>query len=103
MSKTKAGSRKRLIVAGVIAVGAIFSFMAFSGGCKKETSSEKAGREARETFEKGKELLKEGLDKTKDLTKEGLEKGGEAAKEGLEKSKEAAKDFSKGWNEGGKK
>lgn len=103
MAKTRTGSRKRLFLAGVVSVGALFSFMFLSGGCKKESASEKAGREARETFEKGKEMLKEGFDKTKDLTKEGLEKGGEAAKEGLEKSQEAAKAFSKGWNEGGKK
>lgn len=103
MAKTKAGSSRRWIVTGVIAVGALFSLMAFSGGCKKqESASEKAGREAREAFEKGKQLMKDGFDKTKDLTKEGLEKGGAAAKDGIEKSKEAAKDFSKGWNEGGK-
>lgn len=103
MAKTKAGSGRRWAVTGAIVVGALFSLVFFSGGCKKEPASEKAGREARETFEKGKEMLKEGFDKTKDLTKEGLEKGGEAAKEGLEKSQEAAKAFSKGWNEGGKK
>jgi len=103
MAKIKAGSGRRWVVAGVVAVGAIFSLMAFSGGCKKqESASEKAGREAREAFEKGKELFKEGFDKTKDLTKDGLEKGSEAAKEGLEKSQEAAKAFSKGWKEGGK-
>ena len=93
MAKSKAGSGRRWIVAGVVAVGAIFSLMAFSGGCKKqESASEKAGREAREAYEKGKQLMKEGLDKS-----------GAAAKDGLEKSKEAAKDFSKGWSEGGKK
>ena len=104
MAKIKSGSRKRWIMTGVVAVAAIFSFAFFSGGCnKKETASEKAGRDAREAYEKGKDLLKEGLDKTKDLTKDGLQKGGEAAKEGIEKSQEAAKAFSKGWNEGGKK
>jgi len=93
MAKTKIGSGRRWIVTGVVAVGAIFSLLAFSGGCtKKESASEKAGREAREAFEKGKQLMKDGLDK-----------GGAVAKDGLEKSKEAAKDFSKGWNEGGKK
>jgi hypothetical protein len=103
MAKKKAGSRKRLIVAGVLSVGAVCSFMFFSGGCKKESASEKAGREAREAFEKSKDLFKEGYDKTKDLTKEGLQKGEEAAKEGLQSSQEAAKAFQKGWNEGGKK
>ncbi|MHB8834360.1 MAG: hypothetical protein ACYC9Y_01395 [Candidatus Methylomirabilia bacterium] len=103
MAKTTTGSGRRWIGISVVAVGALFSFMFLSGGCKKESASEKAGREAREAFEKGKEMLKEGFDKTKDLTKEGLEKGGDAAKEGLEKSQEAAKAFSKGWNEGGKK
>jgi hypothetical protein len=101
--KTTARAGKRLLVAGAVTLGALFAIMAFSGGCKKqETASEKAGREAREAFEKGKDLLKEGLDKTKDLTKEGLEKGSEAAKEGIEKSQEAAKGFAKGWKEGGK-
>jgi hypothetical protein len=99
----KTGSSKRLIVAGVISVGVICSFMFFSGGCKKESGSEKAGREAREAYEKSKVMLKEGFDKTKDLTKEGLQKGEEAAKEGLQTSQDAAKSFSKGWNEGGKK
>ena len=104
MAKTKSGSGRRWIVIGVVAVGALFSFMIFSNGCKKkESASEQAGREAREAFEKSKELFKEGLDKTKDLTKDGLQKGSEAAKEGIEKSQEAAKAFSKGWNEGGKK
>lgn len=103
MAKTRAGSRRRLLTVGVVAVGALCSFMFFSSGCKKETASEKAGREAREAFEKGKQMMKEGFDKSKDITKEGLEKGGEAAKEGLQKSQEAAKAFQKGWNEGGKK
>jgi len=102
MAKTKAGSGRRWIGIGVVAVGAMFSLMAFSGGCKKESASEKAGREAREAFEKGKQMMKEGFDKTKDLTKEGLEKGGAAARDGIEKSQEAAKAFSKGWKEGGK-
>jgi len=103
MAKVTTGSGRRLIGIGVVAVGAIFSFMLFSGGCKKESSSEKAGREAREAFEKSKDLLKEGYDKTKELTKEGIQKGEEAAKDGLEKSQEAAKAFQKGWDEGGKK
>ena len=103
MAKTQVGARKRLVVAGVVVVGALCSFMFFSGGCMKESASEKAGREAREAYEKSKVLLKEGYDKTKDLTKDGLEKSGDAAKEGLEKSQEAAKSFSKGWNAGGKK
>ena len=85
MAKIKAGSGRRWVGIGVVAVGAIFSFMFFSGGCKKESASEKAGREAREAYEKSKELLKEGYDKTKDLTKEGLQKGEEAAKEGRRK------------------
>lgn len=103
MVNSKAGSRKRFLAAGVVAVGALCSFMLISSGCKKkETASERAGREAREAFEKGKDLLKDGLDKTKDLTREGLEKGSAAAVDGLEKSKEAARDFSKGWKEGGK-
>ena len=103
MANTRAGSWRRWLVTGVVAVGALFSFVFFSGGCKKqESASEKAGREAREAYEKSKDLFKEGYDKTKDLTKEGLEKGSEAAKEGYEKSKEAAKGFQKGWNEGGK-
>lgn len=91
MAKTRTGSGRRWIGMGVVAVGAIFSLMAFSGGCKKESASEKAGREAREAFEKGKQVMKEGL-----------EKGSEAAKEGIEKSQEAAKAFQKGWKEGGK-
>jgi len=103
MANKVSGSGRRWIKIGVVAVGALASFMFFSGGCKKESASEKAGREAREAFEKSKVMLKEGFDKTKDLTKEGLQKGGEAAKDGLEKSQEAAKAFSKGWNEGGKK
>ena len=103
MAKKMTGSRRRLMGIGAVAVAALFSFMFFSGGCKKESASEKAGRETREAYEKSKVLLKEGYDKTKDLTKEGLQKGEEAAKEGIEKSQEAAKAFSKGWNEGGKK
>lgn len=103
MIKTKSGSGVRWVGMGVVAVGALFSVMILSGGCKKESASEKAGREAREAFEKSKVILKDGFDKTKDLTREGLEKGGAAAKEGIEKSQEAAKAFSKGWNEGGKK
>jgi len=102
MAKTKAGSGRRWIVASVVAAGALLSFVFFSGGCSKESASEKAGREAREAYEKSKVLLKEGYDKTKDLTKEGLEKSQEAAKEGVEISKEAAKDFQKGWNAGAK-
>ena len=96
-----AGAAKKRI--GVLGVAALVAVGA--GACKessRESSSEKAGREAREAYEKSRELLKEGLDKTRDLTKEGLQKGGEAAKEGLEKSQEAAKDFQKGWKEGGK-
>ncbi|HEY5999677.1 MAG TPA: hypothetical protein VI078_10310 [bacterium] len=89
----KTGSRQRWIVMGAVAAAAVFAFSFFSGGCqKKETASEKAGREAREAFDKSKELLKEGL-----------QKGTEAAKQGVEASKEAAKDFQKGWQEGGKK
>ena len=84
------GSKKRWFMAAGVAALAVFSFTFFSGGCKKETSSEKAGREAREAYEKSKELLKEGYDKTKDLTKDSLQK-----------SQEAAKDFQKGWNAGG--
>ena len=93
MAKTTARSNKRWIVRGAVAAVALFSFMFFSGGCsKQESSSEKAGREAREAYEKSKELLKEGM-----------QKSGEVAKDGVEKSQEAAKAFSKGWNEGGKK
>jgi len=92
MAMRKAGSGRRWIVMGAVAAAAVFSFALFSGGCKKETASEKAGREAREAFEKSKELLKEGYDK-----------GTEAAKQGVEASKEAAKDFQKGWSEGVKK
>ena len=103
MAKMKSGSGRRWIGIGVVAFGAIFSFMLFSGGCKKESASERAGREAREAYEKSKDLLKEGYDKTKELTKEGLQKGEEAAKDGLEKSQDAAKAFQKGWDEGGKK
>ena len=103
MARMKKGSGRRWVVTGAVALGVLVSVMMFSGGCKKESASEKAGREAREAYEKSKELLKEGYDKTKDLTKEGLQKSGEAAKDGLEKSQEAAKAFSKGWNEGGKK
>ncbi len=87
-----AGSaKKRIVLWGCVAIGVAAVIVLGSGACKKESASERAGREARETFEKSKELLKEGLDKTKDLTKEGLEKTGEAAKE-----------FQKGWKEGGK-
>ena len=97
----RSGKRRIVISCGIL-IG-LTALLLFGGGaCKKETSSEKAGREAREAYEKSKVLLKEGLDKTKDLTKEGLQKSGEAAKEGYEKSKEAAQDFSKGWKEGGK-
>lgn len=103
MAKTTSSSRRRWFGISVVAIGALFSFMFISSGCKKqESASEQAGREAREAFEKSRDLLKEGLDKTKDITQEGLEKGSEAAKEGYEKSMEAAKDFQKGWNEGGK-
>jgi hypothetical protein len=92
MAHAKAGSGRRWLLAGVVMAGALFSFTFLSGGCqKKESASEKAGREAREAYEKSKVLLKEGVDK-----------GTEAAKESLEKSKEAAKDFQKGWKEGGK-
>jgi len=101
MAKTKVRAGKKWLVFGAVAVGVLVTFTVFSGGCKK-SDSEKAGREAREAYEKSKEILKEGLDKTKDLTKDGLQKGGEAAKDGLQKSQEAAKDFSKGWKEGGK-
>lgn len=88
----KTGSKQRWIVIGAVAAAAVFSFALFSGGCqKKETASEKAGREAREAFEKSKDLLKEGIDKTVDATKQGVEA-----------SKEAAKDFQKGWKEGAK-
>lgn len=101
---SKIGKGGKWLGVSLVTVGALFSFMVLTNGCKKqESASEKAGREAREAFEKGKELFKESLDKTKDLTKEGLEKGGEVAKDGIEKSQDAAKAFSKGWNEGGKK
>lgn len=102
MAKNRSRSGRLVILAGVVAIGALSSFVFLANGCKKETASERAGRDAREAFEKSKDLFKEGLDKTKDLTKEGLEKGTEAAKEGLEKSQDAAKAFSKGWKEGGK-
>ena len=92
MAMKRSGSGRRWIVVGAIAVGTLFSFMFISSGCNKESGGEKAGREAREAYEKSKELVKEGL-----------EKGGEAAKEGLAKSQEAAKDFQKGWQEGAKK
>ena len=64
MAKMKSGSGRRWIGVGVVAVGVMFSFMFLSSGCKKESASEKAGREAREAYEKSKELLKEGYDKT---------------------------------------
>ena len=83
--------KKRLVILGCIALGVAAVLTIGSGACKKETTSEKAGREAREAYEKSKVLLKESYDKTKDITKEGLQK-----------SQEAAKDFQKGWNEGGK-
>lgn len=102
MANAKAGSGRRWILIGAAAAVALFSLTFFYGGCKKESASEKAGREAREAYEKSKDLLKEGFDKTRELTKESLQKGTEAAKEGVEKSKEAAKDFQKGWKEGGK-
>ena len=75
------GDCDALAVAAVVMIG--------SGACKKESHT--AGKEARQAFEKSKDLLSEGLDKTKDATKEGLDK-----------SKEAAKEFQKGWKEGGK-
>ena len=86
--------KKRIVVLGCVALGVAAAIVLGAGACKdswKETSSEKAGREAREAYEKSKVLLKEGYDKTKDITKESLEK-----------SQEAAKDFQKGWQEGGK-
>jgi hypothetical protein len=87
----KTGSGRRWVVAVGVVAAALVSFTVISGGCqKKESASEKAGREAREAFEKSKDLLKEGVDKTKDLTKEGLSK-----------TQEAAKDFEKGWKAGG--
>ena len=92
MAASKAGSGRRWIGTGVVAGAALLAFMFFSGGCNKESASEKAGREAREAYEKSKDFLKEGV-----------QKGSEAAKEGVGKSQEAAKAFSKGWNEGGKK
>lgn len=82
--------RKRIVVLGC-ALGVAAAVALGAGACKKETTSEDAGREARGAYEKSKELLKEGYDKTKDLTKEGLEK-----------SQEAAKSFQKGWQEAGK-
>lgn len=81
---------KRIVVLGCVALGVVAAVTLGAGACKK-SDSEKVGKEARETFEKSKDLVKDGLDKTKDLTKEGLQK-----------SQEAAKDFSKGWKEGGK-
>jgi transaldolase len=82
--------KKRSVLLIAAALGCAAALTIGSGACKKETSSEKAGREAREAYEKSKDLLKEGLDKTKDLTKESVQK-----------SQEAAKDFQKGWKEGG--
>jgi hypothetical protein len=83
--------KKRIVALAGIALACAAVFTIGAGACKKETSSEKAGREAREAYEKSKDMIKEGLDKTKDLTKESLEK-----------SQEAAKDFQKGWKEGAK-
>lgn len=80
-------------VAAVVMIG--------SGACKKESRT--AGKEARQAYEKSKELLQEGLDKTKDVTKESLEKGGDVAKQGVDQTKAAAEEFSKGWKEGAKK
>ena len=77
----KTGTRKRWIMAVGVAAAAVLSFTFFSGGCKKESASEKAGREAREAFEKSKEVLKESLDKTKELTKDSVQKSQEAAKD----------------------
>lgn len=100
MAGAKHSVRKKFLVVGVLLLGIWAAFLFFAGACKKE--SREAGKEARKTYEKSKELLKEGFDKTKDLTKEGLDKGQEAAKEGVNQTTEAAKEFQKGWKEGGK-
>jgi hypothetical protein len=94
--KGRGAKRGFLVVCAVIGALSILSVVS----CK---SSKDTGKDARQGYEKSKEALKEGLEKTGELAKKGLEKGGEAAKEGLEKTKDAAKDFSKGWQEGGKK
>jgi len=100
MAKTRGARWVRTLVLGSVAVLAGVLFVSFGGACKKDSRT--AGKEAREGFEKSKELLKEGLGKTGEVAKEGLEKSKEAATEGLDKTKEAAKEFSKGWKEGGK-
>lgn len=97
-AKHSGGKKVLVVCALLLGIGAALFF--FTGACKKE--SREAGKSARQTYEKSKELLQEGLEKTKDLTKEGLEKGQEAAKVGVDQTTEAAKEFQKGWKEGGK-
>jgi hypothetical protein len=101
MAAAKISRRRSWFFVSCAVVGALLLFSFASGACK-DSGSRKAGKEARETFEKSKEIVKEGLEKTGEVAKEGLEKGTEAAKEGLDKSREAAKEFGKGWKEGGK-
>lgn len=91
MAARNRGLKVALVVL-CIALAALASFYAYGYFSRRnESASHKAGREAREAFEKGKEILKGGVDKT-----------GEAAKKGLEAGKEATQDFQKGWKEGGK-
>lgn len=94
-----AGWSRAWVLVSAAALAAVVA-VSFGGACKKDSRT--AGKEARETYEKSKEVLKEGFGKTGDVAKEGLEKSKEAAAEGLDKTKEAAKEFSKGWKEGGK-
>jgi len=100
MAKARSSQWSRTWVLGSVAVLAAVLFVSFGGACKKDSRT--AGKDARETYEKGKEALKEGLDKTGEVAKEGLEKGKVAASDGLDKTKKAADEFSKGWKEGGK-
>jgi hypothetical protein len=100
MAKGRGIRRGRTWLLCAAAVLAAAFVVSFGGACKQDSRT--AGKEARETYEKSKEVLKEGLDKTGEAAKEGLEKGKVAASEGLDKTKKAADEFSKGWKEGGK-
>jgi len=95
---TRGKTVKRAVVCGLV-LGLGLAFLA-GGACKKDSRT--AGKDAREAFEKTKEVTKEGLEKTGEIAKEGLEKGGDIAKEGLQQTKSAAKQFQEGWKEGGK-
>jgi hypothetical protein len=91
MAARSRGLKTVLILAVVVLAGfaAYYSYQYISR--RNESASRKAGREAREAYEKGKDLFKTGIDKTEEATKKGYEAG-----------KDAAQEFQKGWKEGGK-